>query len=103
MDEVALELNDKGQGTFHIMDGKEQMAEMSVGIAEGTLTVYHTEVSPRAQGMGYAKRLLGAMVDHARANHLKVVPLCPYVYSQFKRHPEEFADLWKGGQGTAAQ
>jgi len=98
MDEVKLGLNEKGQGSFHIVEGKEQLAEMAVGIEEGTLTVYHTEVAPRAQGMGYAKRLMGAMVEHARANRLRVVPLCPYAYSQFKRHPEEFADLWKGGQ-----
>lgn len=96
MDDVKSELNDKGQGSFLIMDGKEQLAEMAVGIAEDALTVYHTEVSPKAQGMGYAKRLLGAMVEHARANRLRVIPLCPYVYSQFKRHPGEFADLWKG-------
>ncbi|RYG04616.1 MAG: N-acetyltransferase, partial [Chitinophagaceae bacterium] len=45
-------------------------------------------------GKGLAKELLNTMVAYARANRLKVVPLCPYVHAQFKRHPEDFADVW---------
>ncbi|HET8752851.1 MAG TPA: N-acetyltransferase, partial [Salinimicrobium sp.] len=32
---------------------------------------------------------------YARNNDLKVIPLCPYVYAQFKKHPDEFSDIWK--------
>ncbi|HEU4902844.1 MAG TPA: N-acetyltransferase [Flavisolibacter sp.] len=35
------------------------------------------------------------MVDYARKNGLKVIPLCPYVHAQFKRHPADYADVWK--------
>ncbi|HEU5364304.1 MAG TPA: N-acetyltransferase [Hanamia sp.] len=35
------------------------------------------------------------MVDYARTNQLKVIALCPYVLSQFKRHAEEYHDVWK--------
>jgi uncharacterized protein len=42
-----------------------------------------------------AKKLLSAMVDYARKNQLKVLPLCPYVLAQFKRHREEYADVWE--------
>src|SRR4051812_3752142 len=98
MDDVKLNLNDERHGAFYIMDGAEQMGEMVVGISASNLTVYHTEVSTKAEGKGYAKKLLNTMVDYARASHLKVIPLCPYVHVQFKRHPEEYADVWSQEQ-----
>ncbi len=76
----------------------EQVGEMVIRINGNNLTVYHTEVAPKAEGKGYAKKLLQAMVDHARTHHLKVIPLCPYVHAQFKRHPEEYADVWNNAQ-----
>jgi predicted GNAT family acetyltransferase len=38
--------------------------------------------------------MLNAMVDYARRNEMQVTPLCPYVHAQFKRHPEEYRDVW---------
>lgn len=94
MEEVKLNLNEKRHGAFSVTEGAEQMGEMVVGISGADLTVYHTEVATRAEGKGYAKKLLNEMVEYARKNNLKVIPLCPYVHAQFKRHPEEYADVW---------
>jgi predicted GNAT family acetyltransferase len=95
MSDVQLNLDEKGHGRFYIMEDNEQIAEMEISINTGDLTVYHTEVSPKFEGKGLAKQLLATMVDHARKNDLKVIPLCPYVHLQFRRHPEEYADVWK--------
>jgi predicted GNAT family acetyltransferase len=95
MEEVQLTLNEKNHGHFYVNENNEQVAEMIIGISGNDLTVYHTEVSPKAEGKGLAKKLLSAMVYHARKNNLKVIALCPYVFAQFKRHPEEYADVWK--------
>jgi hypothetical protein len=94
MEEVKLKVNEKGDGTFYIMDGAEQLGEMVISLSGKNLTVYHTEVDAKAEGKGLAKKMLNAMVDYARKNNLKVIPLCPYVHAQFKRHPEEFTDVW---------
>lgn len=94
MDEVQLTLNERGHGRFYVMDGEEQIAEMEISITGNDLTVYHTEVVPKAEGKGLAKKLLETMVGHARKNALKVIPLCPYVHLQFRRHPDEYADIW---------
>ena len=96
MEEVKLHLNEKNHGNFSLVAEGEEAGEMAVSVNGDHMTVYHTEVKPEFEGKGYAKKLLGAMVDYARTHHLKVTPLCPYVHAQFKRHPADYADLWKG-------
>ena len=95
MGDVELKLNGQQQGAFRIMEDDEQIGEMAIDIKEGILTAYHTEVAEKAEGKGYAKKLLNAMADYARKNSLKVVPLCPYVHLQFRRRPDEYADIWQ--------
>ena len=94
MQDVQLTLNEKGHGSFYITEGTERLGEMIVSVSGQTLTVYHTEVSPKAEGKGLAKTLLNAMVGYARTNDLKVIPLCPYVHAQFKRRPADYTDIW---------
>jgi uncharacterized protein len=94
MADVKLKLEENGRGHFYMLEGEEQIGEMEVSISGNNLTVYHTEVLSKAEGKGLAKKLLTTMVDHARKNALKVIPLCPYVHAQFKRHPEEYADVY---------
>lgn len=48
----------------------------------------HTEVHPALEGRGIAARLVRSALDHARANGLKVVPLCSYVRAYMRRHPD---------------
>ena len=97
MNEPILKLNDQGRGAFLILDGEEQLGEMALAIFDKELVVYHTEVSPKAEGQGLAKLMLNSMVAYARENDLKVKPLCPYVHAQFKRHPTDFEDIWIKG------
>ncbi|MEX6687221.1 GNAT family N-acetyltransferase [Danxiaibacter flavus] len=95
MVEIALQLDEKQHGAFTANEGDEQIGEMVVSIKNDELTVYHTEVAPKAEGKGVAKSLLDTMVKYARENALKVIPLCPYVHLQFRRHESDYADLWK--------
>ena|SRR5436190_1841954 len=94
MNDIELKLDNNGRGTFVIEEGNERIAEMEISISGNNLTVYHTEVSEKLKGKGIATELLKRMVQYARTNQLKVIPLCPYVSVQFKRHPEEYADIW---------
>jgi uncharacterized protein len=52
----------------------------------------HTEVPATLQRQGLAAKLTQTALDFARANHLRVVPLCPYVASFLRRH-REYQDL----------
>ncbi|HEY5751460.1 MAG TPA: GNAT family N-acetyltransferase [Chryseolinea sp.] len=94
MDEIQLSLNPKGHGAFFIEKEGERLAEMVVSVAGENLTVYHTEVSEKLRGQGVAAKLLKAMTTYVREHGLKVIPLCPYVNAEFRRHPDQFTDIW---------
>ncbi len=94
METIQLDLDSKNKGQFFILEDEEQVGEMDVLISGNTLTVFHTEVLPKAEGRGLAKKLFEAMVEYARKKNLKVVALCPFVFAQFKRHPQEYTDIW---------
>jgi predicted GNAT family acetyltransferase len=94
MSEIELKLESNGKGAFVIEQGSERVAEMAIGISGDNLTVYHTEVSEQLKGQGIASKLLSTMVEYARTHKLKVITLCPYVSAQFKRHPDQYKDIW---------
>jgi len=52
------------------------------------LLMTHTEVPPELQGRGIAARLVQAALDWARAEGLRVRPLCSYVAVYMRRHPQ---------------
>jgi len=95
MEEIKLELDEKKHGAFNLYVEGKKLGEMTISLKPDLLTVYHTGVEPEGEGKGYAKKLLEEMTSYARANKLMVLPLCPYVHTQFKRHPDEYQDIWK--------
>lgn len=95
METIKLELDEKQHGAFTINSDEKKLGEMVIGIKNELLTVYHTGIEPEAEGKGFAKKLLDEMVEYARKNNLMVLPLCPYVHAQFKKHPDEYQDIWK--------
>jgi predicted GNAT family acetyltransferase len=48
----------------------------------------HTFVPDSMRGMGVAKALVDRLIADARSEGFKIIPLCPYVKSQYLRHPE---------------
>jgi uncharacterized protein len=52
----------------------------------------HTEVDPVFEGRGFGSRLVAGAFEDIRARRLSVVPICPFVRSYLRRHPED-ADL----------
>ena len=58
----------------------------------GQIVFDHAEVPAPLERKGLAAKLTRTGLDFARANHLRVVPLCPYVSNYLRRHVE-FQDL----------
>jgi uncharacterized protein len=94
MRDIELKFDNNERGAFVIEDNNERIAEMAFGKKDTNLIIYHTEVSDKLKGKGIAQELLEHMVNYAREENLQVVPLCPYVHAQFKRHPEKYQDIW---------
>lgn len=60
----------------------------------GLLIIDHTGVDESLRGQGVAQKLVKAVVDKARAENLKVIPLCPFAKLQFERN-EQYRDVLK--------
>lgn len=56
------------------------------------LDLQHTSVPEKVKGTGYGSALARAALEHARQNHLKVVPTCAFVRTFMQRH-KEYDDL----------
>ena len=52
------------------------------------ITIPHVEAPAALQGTGAAGRLMEGLVERVRADHQKIVPVCPYAAAWLKRHPE---------------
>ena len=57
-------------------------------LRDGVMAINHTGVPPQLEGRGIAGALVQAVLDHARAHDLKVLPLCSYADATMRRHPQ---------------
>ena len=68
-------------------DGDE--AELTFSITTPTLYIAdHTGVPDSFRGTGAGLALVTRLVADARAEGFKIMPLCPFVNAQRKKHPE---------------
>lgn len=58
----------------------------------GRLVITYVEAPVALRGTGAAGRLMQGVMGEARAEQVKVLPLCPYARAWMQRHPE-FKDL----------
>ncbi len=57
-------------------------------LREGAMVMTHTFVPAELRGRGIAEKLVRAALQHAQAQHLRVVPACSYVELFIQRHRE---------------
>jgi len=87
------QINDTRKGYFEaVEDGKEAGKMTYTWAGDSKFIIDHTEVSPDFNGKGVGKKLVLAAVDYARANNVKIIPLCPFVKSVFDK-VEEIRDV----------
>jgi predicted GNAT family acetyltransferase len=81
------------KGMFYIEQDGKILAEMVYTMPSADkMIIEHTEVDDSLRGKNVGNQLVHHMVEYARTNNIKVVPLCPFTNSVFKKKPE-YADV----------
>ncbi len=76
------------KGRYVIVQNGE-VAELTWSITSPTLVIAdHTSVPDSFRGTGAGVALVTRLVSDARAEGFRIMPLCPFVNAQRKRHPE---------------
>jgi len=87
------QINDTKKGHFEATEDGKEAGKMSYTWAgDSKFIIDHTEVSDEFGGKGVGKKLLMAIVDYARNNNLKIIPLCPFAKSVFDKN-EDIRDV----------
>jgi predicted GNAT family acetyltransferase len=92
MSEITREV-EGSKGRYALREGSAE-AELTYSILSAThIIADHTGVPDAMRGTGAGKRLVERLVADARAEGVKITPLCPFVRAQAARHPE-WADVF---------
>jgi len=81
-------------GEFFIERDGKRVAELTYSVVGGDAVAGHTWVDPKHRGGTLAPSLVTALVDWARRENRKIVPVCSYVRSVFGR-TAQYTDVWK--------
>jgi uncharacterized protein len=76
------------KGRYIIRHGDDE-AVLTYSITSPTLVIAdHTEVPDNFRGTGAGLALVKQLVADARAEGFRIMPLCPFVNAQRKKHPD---------------
>lgn len=89
-EQLAIEHETQGnRGRYWARLDDSHTAEMTyVRGEDGTMVIDHTGVPRQFEGRGFALQLVRCAIEDAREKGFKIVPQCPYVAVQFRRHPD---------------
>lgn len=84
----------KGNNKFYIGESEENMVARITwkNGGDNVIVVDHTIVDPSLRGQGVAGKLLAKVVQMARTENLKIVPVCSYVVAKLTRN-DEYEDI----------
>jgi predicted GNAT family acetyltransferase len=77
------------KGSFYIEIDNSRKGMMTYRMAgDKKMIIDHTEVGDELRGKNAGYQMVNAAVDYARANGIKILPLCPFANSVFKKKTE---------------
>ena len=84
-------IDNPGRHRFELEEGGE-VAFANTQREAGRWIITYVEAPPALRGTGTAGRLMKGVLDLARAEGVKVTPMCGYARAWMQRHPD-YADL----------
>lgn len=63
-------------------------AFMEYGDKEEAIALFHTEVPAQLEGQGVGTAIVEKVLAEIKRQQRPLIPLCPFVTSYLKRHPE---------------
>ncbi len=72
---------------FEIQIG-DQIAMVKYILGSSEIIFTHTEVPEAFEGHGVAGKMAKVAIEYAKAQGLRIRPMCPYMAAYIKRHPE---------------
>ncbi|MGB3899204.1 MAG: GNAT family N-acetyltransferase [Mesorhizobium sp.] len=88
--ELSREDGDGRRGRYVArIDGVEGEAEITfTKRGSNLISADHTGAPETMRGTGAAAALVSFMVEDARKNGFRIMPICPYVRAQYRKHPD---------------
>ena len=80
------------RGAFVWIEDGKRLAELTYTVAGTRVIIDHTSVDDALRGKGAGRVLVEAAVQWARADNVRLMPLCPFARSVFDKTPE-YADV----------
>lgn len=89
MSEFEIERDDGETGGRYVVRRNGEDAEMTYSRAgPSRIIIDHTGVPESMRGMQVGLALLERAVEEARADAVKIIPLCPFARATLAKHPE---------------
>lgn len=91
MADISITREDDGRHGRYVariagIDAEAELAFTHRG--PGRISADHTGAPEALRGTGAAAALVDRLVADARAQGLRIIPLCPYVAARYAKHPE---------------
>ena len=83
-----MEITHKGNEFIATIDDQQAgLIEYSL-VNEHTIILAHTEVNDNFRGQGVGQAILKHIIEYARENDIRLIPLCPFTKAEIDKHPE---------------
>ena len=91
MDPISVVFEADAQRSAAYKDG-ELIGECKFTLMHGKWAITHTGVRPAYGGQGIARRLVISVIEAARSNQVKILPICSYA-KKLMEGKDEFKDV----------